>query len=165
MMIKLLIIITILITFNACSSKNAFTTFNMSEEQERSVSSLLSSKIKSKDGKIDGVISAIYLNEIYPDSYHTNEYFFVYLFLKNKQKANQSDEHYAEELNLTLNGKKPVKIKQLPNKNKFSNLTFIKSDWNRYYLVAFKKQEKNSISLVLENGQSFSDPLMYQKGK
>jgi len=164
-MIKLLITITTLVLLSACSSKNAFTTFNMNEEQERAVSSLLTSKIKSNDGKIDGVISVIYLNEIYPDSYHTNEYFFVYVFLKNKPKNNDLDEFNEELLNLTLNGEKPVKIKQLPNKNKFSHLTFIKSDWNKYYLVAFRKQEKSSINLVLENGQSFSAPLEYHKGK
>jgi len=165
-MIKTLITFAILASLSGCSSKNAFTKFNMNKDQELSVSSLLSSKIKSKkDGKIDGVVSAIYLNEIYPDSYNNNEYFFVYLFLKNKKKMHDPKDFDKLDLSLRLNGELPIKIKQLENKNKFSHLTFIKSDWNRYYLVAFKKQNKTSISLVLESDQSFSDQLEYQKDK
>ena len=163
-MTKLLTTIVILALLSGCSSKNAFSQFKMNKEQELSVSSLLSSKIKSQDGRIDGVVSAIYLNEIYPDSYNNDEYFFVYLFLKNKKQMHDPKQFDKLEMSLKLNGELPVKIKQLPNKNKFSHLAFIKSDWNKYYLVAFKKQEKNSISLVLESNQSSSDPLTYQKG-
>ena len=164
-MIKILISLTILALLAGCSSKNAFTKFKMSKDQELSVSSLLSSKIKSKDGNIDGVVSAIYLNEIYPESYNNNEYFFVYLFLKNKKEMHDPKEFDKLELGLRLNGKLPIKIKQLPHNNKFSHLTFIKSDWNKYYIVAFEKQNKSSINLVLESGQSSSDQLRYQKGK
>ena len=164
-MIKILISLTAIVLLSACSSKNAFSKFNMSKEQELSVSSLLSSKIKSQDGNIDGVISAIYLNDIYPNSYNTNEYFFVYIFLKNKKEMHNPKQFDKLETNLRLNGELAIKIKQLPHKNKFSNLAFIKSDWNKYYLVAFKKQDKNPINLVLESGQSSSDQLRYQKGK
>ena len=164
-MIKFLITLSLIAFISGCSSKNAFNKFNITKEQERGVSSLLSSRIISNNGDIDGVISAIYLNEIYPDSYNNNEYFFVYIFLKNKKEMHDSKRFDKLELSLKLNNELPIKIKQLPNKNKFSHLTFIKSDWNKYYLVAFKKQAEKSISLVLESCQSSSDSLIYQKGK
>ena len=137
----------------------------MSKDQELSVSSLLSSKIKSDDGNTQGVVSAIYLNEIYPDSYNTNEYFFVYVFTKDKKQMHNPKEFDRLDLNLKLNGELPRKVKELPHDNQFSHLTFIKSKWNKYYLVAFNKQKKSSISLVLESDQSSSDRLVYQKGQ
>ena len=162
---KFLTIIAILLLISGCSTRNAFEQFNMEKEQELSVSSLLSSKITSQNGEIQGVVSAIYLNEIYPQSYNNNEYFFVYIFLKDKKKMNDPKRFDELSLNLKLNNKTPIKIKQLPHENKFTNLAFMKSDWNKYYLVAFQKDNKSSLNLVLESGQSFSAPLKYQKGE
>jgi len=164
-MIKLLTTITILVFLTGCSSKNAFSSFDLSKEQELSVSSLLSSKIKSENGEINGVVSAIYLNEIYPESYHNNEYFFVYVYLKNNKQLSNPAEFDDLELSLKLNNENAIKIKQLSNENRFSDLAFIKSDWNKYYLVAFEKQNKSKINLVLESGQFSSGQLSYQKAE
>jgi hypothetical protein len=161
----ILINIAILLFISACSSRNAFSQFNLADEQELSVTSLLSSKLKSKDGKVYGIVSAIYLNDIYPKSYHNDEYFFVYVYLKEKEDLHNPKYFDDFELNLKLNGVAPTKIKQLPQNNQFSNLTFIKSDWNQYYIVAFKKQNKNTLNLVLKNAQSSSNSLKYQKVK
>ena len=162
---KLFIYTLLLLMIAGCSNKNAFTQFEMTKEQELSVSNLLSDKIKSKDGNIKGVISAIYLNEIYPKSYNTHEYFFVYMFLKEKQNMSNPKEFDNLSLNLKLNGKTPLKIKQLKNENRFSNLAFIKSEWNRYYLVAFEKDENPIINLTLEGDGFSSNALVYNRDK
>lgn len=143
-----------LMLLTGCSNKNAFTEFNMSKEQELSVSSLQSSKIVSYKGEISGVFSAIYLNEVYPKSFKDNEYFFVYMYLK---KPLQS------EPNLKLNSKPPTKLQELPKDNKFSNLVSIKSDWNKYYMATFSKDSSEIINLVFEIDQSSSAALRYQK--
>ena len=154
------ILFTILLT--GCADKNAFSKFNMTTAQGLSESSLQSSKIKSNK-QIDGVFSVIYLNEVYPNIYFKNEYFYVYFYLKNKKKM--YNPNLLEDIGLTLklNSQLPIKIKQLPPANKFSHLVTTKNEWNSYYLVAFKEQKSKKLSIVLENGQSSSDPLIYQK--
>ncbi|QOY53593.1 hypothetical protein HUE87_06605 [Candidatus Sulfurimonas marisnigri] len=145
-----------LILLAGCSNKNAFKDFKMSKEQELSVSSLQSSKVVSDKGEISGVFSAIYLNDVYPELYNDNDYFFVYMYVK------KSPQH---EPNLKLNSKPPVKLQELPKDNKFSHLALTKSDWNRYYIATFSKDNNDSISLVFESGQSSSAVLKYQKGE
>ncbi|MCF6339690.1 MAG: hypothetical protein L3J10_02905 [Sulfurimonas sp.] len=155
------IVLIFLISFAGCSSKNAFDKFKLTKEQELSISSLQNSKITSKTGEVDGVFSAIYLNEIYPESFNTDEYFFVYTFIKDSKEMNNPKDKVETDLTLKLNSKPPIKLKKLPQNNRFSKLVSIKSAWNKYYLVAFKADE--NLSLVLENGQSSSASLVYQK--
>jgi len=148
------IIITLItvLTFSGCSKNNAFDNFKLTKEQELSINSLQSSKIKSGED-IDGIFSAIYLNDIYPKLFNNNEYFFVFYYMK----SNDIDAKFR------LNDENTIKIKKLPANNRFTNLIDMKNSWNSYYLVAFNKQEKKSLNLLLENGQYISDPLMYQK--
>ncbi len=159
-----LIILTFITLFTGCADKNAFSKFDMTTAQELSASSLQSSKIKSGE-QIDGIFSVIYLNEVYPNTYFKNEYFYVYIYLKDKKKMYNPNLLEDVGLTLKLNSQLPIKIKQLPHANKFSNLIATKNEWNRYYLVAFKEQKSKKLSIVLENDQSSSDPLIYQKDK
>lgn len=155
------IILTLLTFLAGCSSKNAFDNFNMDKEQELSISSLQTSKILSKTGKVEGFFSVIYLNEIYPESFNGNEYFFVYTFIKESKEMYDPKNPNQTDLKLKLNSKLPIKIQKLPKDNRFSHLASIKSSWNKYYLVAFEQED--TISLLLENGQSSSAVLKYQK--
>jgi len=159
-----LIILTFIILFTGCADKNAFSKFDMTTAQELSASSLQSSKVKSGED-VEGIFSAIYLNEVYPNIYFENEYFFVYLYLKEKKEMYDPTLLSDIKLTLKLNSKLPIKIKQLPHANKFSDLVATKSEWNRYYLVAFENEQKKELSIVLESGRFSSDPLIYQKDK
>lgn len=158
---SLFILFIFLILFTGCSSKNAFDQFNMNKEQELSISSLQSSKITSKAGKVEGVFSTIYLNEVYPKSFNGDEYFFVYIFTKETKEMYDPKNPTDTDLRLKLNSKLPIKVQKLPKDNRFSHLVSVKSNWNKYYLVAFKQED--TISLVLESGQSSSVALKYQK--
>lgn len=148
------IIITLItiLAFSGCSKKNAFNNFMLNEKQELSINSLQSSKIKRSE-KIEGIFSAIYLNEIYPELFNYNEYFFVYYYMKSE----------VTNLTLKLNKNLPIKIKKLSANNRFTNLIKIENNWNNYYLIAFKKEESISLNLVLENDLYTSDLLNYQK--
>jgi len=147
---------------SGCSYNNAFTKFHMDKEQELSASSLQSSKIISQDGQTKGVFSAIYLNDVYPESFNQNEYFYVSIYLKDKKKIYDPNKNEDVALTLMLNGELPIKIKKLPNKNQFSHLLSRTNDWNVYYLVAFKEQG-NTLSLVLKDKNSSSSALTYYK--
>jgi len=159
------ILLTSLIFLSGCSSRNAFDEFKMDKDQELSISSLQSAKIISSDGKINGVFSAIYLNEVYPDSFNDGEYFFIYMYQKEPKELYDPKELKETGLSVKLNSKLPVKLKELPRENIFSHLISIKSDWNRYYILAFLKEKKENLNLVLESDPSSSADLKYQKGE
>ncbi len=160
-----IIIFAILLFLSGCSRQNAFLKFNMSEEQELSISNLQSSKIKIGE-EVNGIFSALYLNEVYPKKNTQNESFYIYVYLKDKKK--RLDLNLLDDKSLTtlkLNGKMPIEIFELSNINQFSHLTSIQSEWNRYYMVTFKKEENKKLNLVFENYPFSSVELIYQKGE
>jgi len=159
-------IVVLAIFLSACSHQNAFSKFNMDKQEEFSVSNSQTSKIKFKKN-IKGVLSAIYLNEVNPSSFHGNEYFYVYLYLKDKNEVNDLNDSIFNNViksALTLNGQLPIELRQLPRENEFSHLTSIKNKWNKYYLVTFKKNVKK-LNLVFKQGEFSSEVLTYQKEK
>lgn len=156
-----LIILTFFIFFTGCSSKNAFYQFKMDRAQELSASSLQTSKILSKDGEVSGIFSAIYLNEVYPQAFNEDEYFFVFLYIKETKEMYDPNNPTESDLRLKLNSKLPIKIEKLSEDNQFSHLVDIKSDWKQYYIVSFK--QSGTLNLVLENGKSSSAVLKYNK--
>lgn len=146
----------IMLLFSSCATKSAFSKFKMDEKQELSASSLQSSKISSKDG-VDGVFSAIYLNEIYPETFKEYESFYVYLYLKREKP----------EFTIKLNGELPLNMEQLPHDNKFAHLVSTDNDWNKYYIVTFEKADSNAtaLNLVVQSGDSSSAILNFKNEK
>lgn len=146
----------IVLLFSSCATKSAFSKFNMDHKQELSASSLQSSKISSKEG-VDGVFSAIYLNEIYPEEFNEYESFYVYLYLKRGRP----------DFTITLNDKLPLNMRQLPHDNRFAHLVSTDNDWNKYYLVTFEKVDSNAttLNLVVESGDSSSSVLDFKSEK
>jgi len=158
---KIFIPIFLLLFFSSCSNKNAFSEFEMDENQQLSTTSLKRTII-TENKNVIGAFNAIYLNDVYPDIYNTHEYFFVYIYLKENENISNPNTVNKDKLNIFLNNKPPVKLKKLNSKNRFYKLSASKNDWNRYYLVSFATQGKK-LTLKLENGQSFSVELKYQK--
>ncbi len=143
-----------------CSKQNAFTKFDMNKEEELSESSLQSSKVTLNE-KVYGVFSAIYLNEVNPKKYNQYEYFYIYMFLKDKMHNLDTPDNVK--FTLKLNGKTPIEVQELSNQNRFSHLSSVESDWNRYYLVIFEPAKKDNLKLVLENFGAKSTVLTYEK--
>lgn len=160
--------ITLTLLLTACSHQNAFTKFEMDKQEELSVSSSQTSKIKFED-KTEGVFSAIYLNEVDPASFNDNEYFYIYLYLKDKEEMGGLKFNDAIRTSLKLNGQLPIEIKQLSSENQFSHLTSVNNEWYKYYLVTFKQEvvEKNTkkLNLVFELGKLSSEVFTYKKKK
>jgi hypothetical protein len=151
-----------------CSSQNAFTKFTMDKQQELSVSNSQTSKIKFED-KVDGIVSAIYLNEVDSKTFNDNEYFYISLYLKNKNQMDDISLMNEIKSSLKLNKKFPVEVKQLPNDNHFSHFTSVNSKWNKYYLATFKKEitgeNAKKLNLVFMHGKFSSDMLSFEKGE
>ena len=145
------IILTFLLLLSGCADKNAFSRFNMSEKQELSANALQRSKIKFED-KVNGIVSTVYLNFVSPEEYDDGEYFYVYLYLKNKNYTS----HFL------LNDEEPLSVEELPSTNAFTELTSVNNEWSKYYLVKFEKQD-DKLNFVFENGPYSSDILKFEK--
>ncbi|MDD2652597.1 MAG: hypothetical protein PHX44_06070 [Sulfurimonas sp.] len=126
----------------------------MDKTKELSASSLQSSKIVSQNGDVRGIFSAIYLNEVYPETFNEHEYFFIFIYLKEAKELHSVEDGIESSLKLTLNSKLPVKIKKLPKENQFSHLIDTTNNWNTYYLVAFETADKINLSLSDEKSLS-----------
>jgi hypothetical protein len=150
---KTIYILLILLFISGCSNKNAFSYFDLSEEQELSAQSFTRVKLTSGE-KVIGTFSTIYLNEVYPDRFNKNEYFVVYIYMKDS----------VQNFSIKLNSHSYMKIKELSYDNRFSKLTREKSMWSKYYLVSFEEQGVN-LNLELYSDNSKLASVAYKKNK
>lgn len=134
-----------------CASTNAFTKFHIDKEKQQTFSNFRVSKIFDKDTAI-GTVSAIYLNNIMPKSYKDKEYFYVVLYLQNKEK-----------ITYKLNGDLPLSIKELPRDNPYNSLLSTSDKWHKYYLIAFKKIADEHLTLEARQANYRSYSLKYLK--
>jgi len=143
--------LTFLVLFSGCADKNAFMKFNMNEKEELGADSLLNSKVK-KGQKVDGIVSVVYLNKVYPKKFTEDEVFYVNFYVKDK----------TQKFSFMLNQEKSIAVKKLEVQNPYSYLTPLNTKWSNYYLVRFKKQ-KDILSFVFHNGSFATDPLVFEK--
>jgi len=146
-------IILFMLLTNACATRNAFESFNITQEQAKSEDSILNVKIH-KGEKITGVMSAIYLNRVLSKEYKDNEYFYIILYDRHKKTK--------EKIKFLLNGKEAISVEVLEAKNRFSNLISSNSDWKLYYLVTFKEQG-SKLKLKVKIAKHKSDKLLFKK--
>jgi len=136
--------------FVGCTTQNGFSRFNMSKAQELGANSILSSKVK-KGQKVNGIVSVVYLNRVYPHRFKNREVFYLYYYLKNSKKVSY-----------LLNNQKATSITELDENNDFAYLTSVKTKWSKYYLVEFKK-EGDTLRFQFNSGDFSSDTLIFEK--
>ena len=136
--------------FSGCAVRNAFSKLEINEKQEKAIENTKSGKILFED-KVGGIFSAMYLNDIYPSMNKSTNYFYISIYLKDAY----------ENLSITSNKQKPLKIKTLPHDNKFTRLLPMQSEWAKNYLVSFDNNEKAGVNLSIESGQFSSGQLNY----
>jgi hypothetical protein len=147
-----LITIIFLTLSTACSYQNAFSKFNMSNEEELIESNTRSSKIENKSGVI-GVLQAIYINNTDKVYFDNEEHFLITVYLK---------DHQQHKYTFKLNKQPPLKVKELTDVKQYT--TYIKDPkkWEKHYIVTFKKSTKK-LNLTFEsNGDNLSE-LYFQK--
>jgi len=148
---NLLAILLLFITLLGCSQKNAFKQFHLSSSQELAEDNLQSTKIVNKNNEVIAIVTALHLNKIDPKRYNRYEYFYVYMYDKNRN----------EKVNFYVNGMPALLQEELPVQNEFTKLTSFHSKWNRYYLVGFAKQQKN-LNLKIQLGEGAATLLFKQ---
>lgn len=156
------IALSALLGFSGCSQKGAFDLFKMDMAQERAVEELRSGTIlMSLETK--AIFSSLYLNKIDPLTYKEGEYFIVSLYFgkDNRSIKNLKIEEYG--YHITLNGKAPTIMEPLDEKDRRRMMMPVQNKWNRYYLIRFDLAPEHSLALQLENNQTGSVVLNYQK--
>ncbi len=154
----------LLIGFGGCAEKGAFDLFKMDESHERSVEQLRTGAIiESLETK--ALLSAIYLNPVYPQTYNDGEYFIGAFYftrgLRNVKKWDLDTFGYT----LTLNGQNSTSMEELKESDPRRALIPVQNNWNKYYLIRFDSAPEGNLTLVLENNQTGSVALSYPKGK
>jgi len=153
----MIINLALLLLFAGCADKNAFSRFHMKEEQELGAVNLQNSELKNSDGDIKGIISVVYLNNVYPKKYVDYEYFYIYFYLNDKKDIQNIN------FMLKLNNKLPISVKELSNTNEFSKLTSTQNRWNKYYLVKFNEDKNTTIKFEMTDEDLSSNPMFYYK--
>lgn len=146
-------LMTLVTLFNGCSHYNAFSEFNITKNQEEGEENLLSSKIYGVDG-VNGVVSSLYLNKVFPKRYKSRECFYVSMYIQNDK----------ETIQFFLNKKPASKVTALTIPNEFSKIISFRGKWKEYFLVEFQKSDKKELKFSVKNSNSNSKEMLFKKG-
>lgn len=153
-----------LIGFSGCAQKGTFDLFKMDEAHERAVEQLRTGAIvQSLETK--AIISAIYLNPIYPQTYNDGEYFVGAIYFERDNRDLKKLDLYEHGYSLTLNGQKATRLEELKESDPRRSLIPVQNNWNKYYFIRFDSIPVGPLTLLLENNQTGSVALSYPKGK
>jgi len=141
------------VLFTSCSEHNAFKPFEYTHQKSLNEDTILTLKIK-KGERVDGIVSVVYLNKVFPKEYKTKEYFYVYYYLKDTN----------ETLSFSLNGKEPLFVEDLQAETKFSTLSAFDAPWSKYKLVTFQK-EGNILNFKITTNKAANATLHFIKDK
>ena len=153
-----------LLTMSGCADKGAFDLFTMDKAHERSIEQLRTGSIVlSLETK--AIISALYLNPVYPEQYKDGESFIAAIYFENDMRSVKKRDFKDIGYSLRLNGKEPLEIEELRETDVRRQLMPVRNAWNRFYLIRYKNFSEGALALGLENNQTGSVVLNYQKGK
>jgi len=153
-----------LIGFSGCAQKGTFDLFKMDEAHERSVEQLRTGAIV-QSFETKALVSAIYLNPVYPQTYNDGEYFVGAVYFEKVSQDVKKWDLYTHGYTLTLNGKKATLLEELKENDPKRALIPVQNNWNKYYFIRFDSVLEGALTLLLENNQTGSVALSYQKGK
>ncbi len=137
-----------------CTTRNAFESFNLKNDQESAVENSHSGKI-IKNGEVVGLYSAVYLNNVYTHVNDSREAFYISLYKKDGIYHN---------IKFTLNSKEAIRMDELSDDNQFKHLLSTKNSWSRYYLVTFAEDEKSNANILkIESDLSSSGQVFFLK--
>jgi len=156
------IALSALLAFSGCAQKGAFDLFKMDEAHERAVEQLRSGTILlSLETK--AIISSVYLNKIDSVKYKEGENFLVALYIEKDSTIIKNRDWETYGYTLTLNGKRATAVESLGEKDVRRSLIPLQNSWYRYYIIRFDSAAGDSLALQLENNQTGSVELSYQK--
>jgi hypothetical protein len=113
------------------------------------------------------LLTATYLNPVYTHENCKNfcmdvsggEYFFVGVFISNSKSHRFDQKGYS----LTLDGMKPLEVKELDKDDPLRYEMPMVDNWSTYYKVKFPKIDKEEFALIFENDRFGKDELYFSK--
>jgi len=116
------------------------------------------------------LLTATYLNPVFErrnckkrfkNNMEDAEYFFVGVYIENSKTHRFNTKGYS----LTLNGLKPIEVKELDKDDALRYEMPMVDNWSHYYKVKFKKSPINKFTLIFENDRFGKDIMNYSKGE
>lgn len=133
----------ILFVLSGCSPKEEFRRIvNNDSIYTNAISYTKKATLKQK-GETEVILTATYINELYPYSFNDGEYFFVGVYAQN------GDNTLNTQYFLTLLDADPLSIEKA-DPVQFKNLPLL-NQWTTYYLVKFEKIENIDLNLRFGN--------------
>ena len=149
-----LLVITAIFILSGCTTRNAFEKFDLKNDQTVAVENSRSGKL-IEDGKVVGLYSAVYLNNIYTNVKDTSEAVYISVYKK--------DGVYSD-INMSLNSKSSFRVDELDKENQFKYLLSTKNRWGRYYLATFDENEDSTTNILeIGIGNSSSGKVFFLK--
>jgi len=151
-----LLVITAIFILSGCTTRNAFEKFDLKNDQTMAVENSRSGKL-IEDGKVVGLYSAVYLNNIYTNVKDTSEAFYISVYKK--------DGVYSD-INMSLNSNDSFRVDELDKENQFKYLLSTKNRWGRYYLATFDENEDSATNILeIGIGNSSSGKVFFLKDR
>ncbi len=148
-----LLLLSSLVSFallSGCSSQ--FERYTLDDTKERAASSYEVGQIV-RNGKIKIMMSAIYLNEVYPEYDHKNAHFLVGIYSKKPIKIYIGEQRPPEEkdsYNLKLRQILALSYSKLDADDPLIELLPVNTSWAEYYFVTFPFPKKGRPVLKLK---------------
>ena len=148
-----IVLFIFIIMLTGCADKDAFSKFKLIKDEELAFDNVMFSKVV-KEKKVYAVVSAVYLNAVYPKRFD-KESFYIIIFAKNKK--------LLDNFSVTLNGNNVLELQKLPPQNEFTHLLDIKNEWSSYYLAKFATQNSGKLTLEVSLSNQAKTTLVFVK--
>ncbi|MEA3228598.1 MAG: hypothetical protein U9P38_05945 [Campylobacterota bacterium] len=147
---KYFLVTLFLLGVQGCSYKNAYTSFDMNKTAEHIESNTQSSKIEFNE-RVEGLFTAIYLNNIYKNRFVDEEIFVISLYIKDEMA----------DYKFKLNSENIIDSEKIESNHKYFSLISHQNSWNKNFMIKFKTSARD-LNLTLENNNR-SSLLKFQK--
>jgi hypothetical protein len=162
-LIRFALIPVLALLLGACAQQDAFEYFTTDPEFEKAAMNLRTARIV-ENNQSAAIISAVYLNRVYPEYNEGFEYFLVSFYARDHSSLLPSDANASgSRFRLMLNGTLPGETTQLQEGDRLRELMPIDTIWNDYYLLVYPQQFSDTLILKLENDRSGQAVLRFQK--
>jgi hypothetical protein len=162
-LIRFALIPVLALFLGACAHQDAFEYFTSDPDYEKAALNLRSARIV-ENNQSAAIVSAVYLNRVYPKYENGSEYFLVSFYARDRASLLPSDANEtAPGYRLTLNGTPPSEATQLQRDDELRGPMPIDNIWNDYYLFVYPQQASKTLNLKLENDRSGQALLIFPK--
>jgi len=150
-----------LLILGGCSSVERFTPSSL---DEKAITGTKTVRVLSGN-RSEAVLSALYLNEVYPDSTDNMAHFIVAFYAKEGDSALSFTKEKADGgYHLLLNGEEALYSEELEHDDLLLEMMPINKSWSRYYYVRYKLPSVKPV-LVLESDHTEKAVITYQKAR